>query len=161
MKKGLTKVEKERLTKLANHLKTVPQKLFDLDYIVDVRFDDLDADDLQKERENKLKKMAKQELNCGTTACAIGWCPVVFPRSFAWQDANTVVLKEKSKFGYTLNDFDAAERFFGLNHNQAEYLFMPRSYHKSKRGPKSVAARIEALVKNNGLMTQKNYGYEE
>ncbi len=151
--------DKERLLKLAATLKTIPNKLFDLDHIVEVDIHvsdfedgwDFDYDAYDAAKANALKEMAKFEPNCGAVACAVGWCPYVFPRSFKWEHS-IVTLKDGTD---EYSNFQAVEKFFGINTKQCEYLFMPQSYHKSKRGPKSVAARIESFVERDGKLSQK------
>jgi len=67
--------------------------------------------------------------SCGTSGCAIGEAPVVWPKLFEWK-RHLVFAKEDST-GYVCDDFC---RFFGLRLSGYEKLFIPYSleYNKSK-----------------------------
>lgn len=145
----------KRLLKLADFLDTVPKKLFDLETFANI---DLDSDGC----EVALDKMKKFEPKCGATACAMGWCPTIFPKLIKWYrlDVNSwdgnieygVVLKEQEK-GKEFRNFKAAEKLFGLNTDEAEYLFQPSRYpsYGKNATPKSVAKRIRKFVKDGVL----------
>ena len=147
----------KRLLKLADALDNINRKNFDLDNILNLDINyNLDTDIvLQKSFEEikKLKKIGKKEkIKCTSTACAIGWTPVVFHRHFKWNTEDQFVqLKSIDK-----EDFDAVIDFFNISRDSCDYLFMPNYYPRSKRGPKSVANRIRNFVKSNGVYI-KNY----
>ncbi len=150
----MKKKYKDRLLKLAAGLKKVPNKYFDLSYITDMTV----SDSITTFNE-RLKKMAKLEPKCGTTACAIGWCPAIFPRTFEWDAWGMVCLKGKKR---PTESFKSAEEYFGLSESQSHYLFIEEYYHKTKRGPKSVASRIEAFVNSDGALSKEYLSkYEE
>lgn len=134
----MNSVGKKRLLKLADFLETLPKKKFDLNvYVGDI----------------KDGQAPNKQYDCGTTACAIGWCPVVFSRS-------GVHYQEQYDYGGRLIDMDVvfptndgdlqndmgAEKFFDLTEGELNYLFMPNSYMVGRRGPKSVANRIRQVV---------------
>lgn len=140
---------KERLLKLAAFLKTVPEKHFNLSSFVsfDAGYDYLNALQIKTKEQcinnlTKVGKTLKENPICGSTACAVGWCPTVFPRSFIWDVNETVRLKNNLKKA----NFSAAEEFFGLSYEDCEYLFTPDAYDNDRQGPKSVAYRIERFV---------------
>lgn len=136
----MKKVFKERLLKLASFLRELPKENFDLEIIMhsDEQLDNCSA---------------QKALSCNTVACAMGWCPTIFPRSFRWGkfvkgylEGNKVyarvVLKNKPK----IHNFDAASSFFGISRKESNFLFDPWYYDSGKKGAKAVARRIEAFV---------------
>lgn len=130
----LSATTKRKLLKLADFLKTkVQSKWFNLDYWATAGF---------------------AEKECGTTACAVGWATVCFPRSGlrlvdddgdddGWADDIDI------KYTYRGEEFegiDAAGKFFGIDDSTASYLFLPESYPEKRRGRKSVINRIREVV---------------
>lgn len=82
-------------------------------------------------------------------ACAIGWCPKVFPKLCKWDSDGEVMLKSASSLNrWSEGSFKAAEEMFGLTDRQCVYLFDPGSYPRgNKTTAKQVAKRIRAFVK--------------
>lgn len=151
----LTRTGKNRLLKLANFLESIPPQQFNLSVIVE-------AEVLDKVPS---KKTIKQK-TCGTAGCAIGYCPVVF-RNVKYEKCDyldyldgDIVVKFPNCEVYDTN-FEGAEQFFGISAKQAEYLFMPDAYHPSKRGPKSVAARIRAFVNREGYIKPNTKAFNQ
>lgn len=123
----LGNTEKKRLLKLAEKIKKIPTRQFDLGLIA-------------KKRE------------CGTVCCAIGYCPIVFPRNFKYVDEYGDGELEVQLKGTNDVNFDAAEKFFGLTNDEAYFLFMPTKYETGARTPaKVVARRIENFA--NGVVS--------
>lgn len=141
----MRKVHKERLLKLATFLRTVDYRLFDLDTYIS---DNSDTISYSRNITDGLKKL---DHKCGTTACAIGFCPVVFPKSFQYTNRFLKYNHENPN-----NVGHIGREFFGLNECQYEFLFMPSCYG-DKKGPKTVANRIEQFVKNNGVSRSKYF----
>lgn len=139
----LTRVGKQRLLKLANFLENLPASQFNLDVIVE-------AESLNKVP----SKTTVKQKTCGTAGCGIGYCPVVFRDVKYSEDSydGEIVVKFPNCEDLDDTNFNGAEQFFGITYKQAEYLFMPGAYHVSKRGPKSVAARIKAFVNRDGYI---------
>lgn len=122
-------VGNRRLLKLAAFLETLPKHKFNLDIIVD---------------DNKV--FSEEDLpspHCGTTACAIGWCPNVFPRNCAYRFSGYVSVVDKNT---QKADFSFAQDFFALKPYESYYLFDPMYYNKRRQGNKSVAKRIRNFV---------------
>lgn len=135
----MKKIYKDRLIKLADFLSSVVKpKRFDLTSITDLKNWDIDV-----ELDIELKKLLSEK-PCEATACAIGYLPYCFPRSFKYRDGNVELLNQ-----YEL-DFGAAQSFFGINQKQSEILFDPIYYPPTKRGAKSVAERIRKFVREDG-----------
>jgi hypothetical protein len=140
-------IYKRRLLKLADFLDKLPRKRFDYSYWV--------GNDWQ----------GKENLSCGTTACALGWSTTIPSfrklglRLKRHKDGfgtkhNIVCLKgAKIIFGYNAPAV-AAHKIFGVNNSEFEYLFVPggNSFDLNKLGdkatPKQVAAHIRKFVKN-------------
>lgn len=106
-----TKVSTSRLLRLANFLDGVPRERFDYKTFV--------GDDWQ----------GKQNLSCGTTACALGWAATMpFFRKlglrleYANRYGASVVVKNRPFNGSSL---ESAEFVFGITREQARYLFIP------------------------------------
>lgn len=58
---------------------------------------------------------------CGTTACAIGLCPLVFPEDWVCDSGGYPMLKTDE----ICNPLDSARQYFHLDNIDASYLFMP------------------------------------
>lgn len=147
----MKKIYKERLLKLADFLyNNVSTKNFDLatftaydytKYTKGYRYD-LVPEKLCKGLKNK---------DCGTTACALGWSPVVFSRSLTYNDIGDPVLRSNG---------DSADVFFGCKDDSLfDYLFQKSSYRQGHNGPKSVANRIRKFVEDGKI--PKHFKYED
>lgn len=103
--------------------------------------------------------------SCGTTACAMGWATVCFPRS------GLKILQ--STFSPTIdliykkhNGWEAVEEFMDLSEMEATWLFDEQAYPltEPKTGPRAVAERIRQFVKARQLskpkMTIREVSYE-
>jgi hypothetical protein len=143
----MKKLHKDRLLKLAKFLREkVPDEHFDLDSFIN-------TGDYSYDRHLKdLPEIAKgKQRGCGTTACAVGWCPAVFPRYWEWQT------EMYSEYGVRLKDsahsspFGDAEEFFDLSSTECNYLFDPYYYPERRIGKEEVARRIEQFVKRDGV----------
>lgn len=71
----MNKKQATRLAKLATFLKTVREKEWDYSSIQKIVSVDLCT--TIKNGEKKINK-----LTCNSTACALGWCPILFPKNF-------------------------------------------------------------------------------
>lgn len=149
----MKKIYKDRLLKLADFLyNNVSTKNFDL-----ATFTNYSDYNKYVEKDNfeiipeKLCKGLKSK-DCGTTACAIGWSPVVFGRSLTYDVNGDPVVK---------SDGSPAENFFGCEDELVfDYLFQESSYRDGHNGPKSVANRIRKFVETDGKIPKK-FRYED
>ncbi len=76
-------------------------------------------------------------LSCGTSACAIGWCPTVFPevtmtKGDYWKcggipDFKVQGIEKSVCFDFRTNGQAALREFFGINAEEYDYLFIPGS----------------------------------
>lgn len=128
-------VGKRRLLKLADFLEKLPPQKFNLNNWC--------VKDYKLSNTNEWDSIIVIRGKCGSTACALGYCPVVFPKSG---------FKLSNDLHWTpeycgLEGTAAAEQFFDLLESESVSLFMPESYREDHKGPKSVAKKIRALVK--------------
>lgn len=164
----MNQIHKARLLKLADFLEnTVPKKHFDLDHftrdndLYDTPLDNFTKKVVDEEYKVLLKKLNKIKKDfkphtCGAVACAVGWFPAVFPRSFMWNEDTAVILKTDINKKYANVDFDVVESFLGIDEDQVHRLFTSDFYPLGKRGPKSVAKKIKNFVKT-GKLSDKMY----
>lgn len=129
----------EKLLTLAAFLRELPAKKFDL--------------------ERWLSKGDPVKAPCGTVACACGWATSI-P---SFRRAGLKMGKSFKDIGFTRVDvghtisyrghesWDAVMVFFGLDRGDAEHLFSSLEYPRHRRGPKSVAQRIERFVSKHGV----------
>lgn len=132
-----------RLTKLATFLKKVPKKLFDLAVITTFSGDDCKP--FSSVVKEGLEGLVKKDLKCGAAACAIGWCPAVFPRLCRWDSSGEVAPRDDKSY---YSSFRTAEAMFGLDTAESAYLFDPVNYDDGgDTTAKQVAERILDFVK--------------
>lgn len=112
------KYRPDRLLKLAEFLEErVPTRAFD--YGVVVHFGE----------HTDPMKVIENEGKCGTQACAMGWMPAVFPRTFKWSTGyGTIAPGAEGQVQNRINgqvDWYAMTDFFGISMDEAHFLFMP------------------------------------
>ena len=129
----------ERLLDLAEKLKTVPRHKFNLHHFVKrcVYPEELST------KEQLLK------LDCGTTACAVGYLPIFYPDVFEYLDVHICYITEDitidcSDF-FNTSSICSAD-YFSLNEEQWYYLFEYDSYNEMDN-PLLVVEHIHKLVK--------------
>jgi len=71
---------------------------------------------------------------CHTTACAIGWCPAVFPSLWKWDSSEGFQLRGDS----ATNEFYLARVFFGVTSHEVSALFGCRGYERANLDPELV-----------------------
>jgi hypothetical protein len=135
--KATAAVSKRRLLKLAAFLRKLPRKRFHYDHVVGQDW------------------KGRQDLSCGTTACAMGWAatmPIFRKLGLRMQ------VPEHGEFGDAVTDAAgsyvfAASEIFGISAGDADYLFSPETEHFERpKGPSprasntTVAAHIERYV---------------
>jgi hypothetical protein len=134
-----------RLNRLADFLDTLPDKLFDFRQYINVG-------------ENRPEKALEVGGGCGTTACAVGWAPAVFPSLLKWDlEAGEVCYRGENRLGDDDGSLDreshhTAMDFFGLSDMEATWLFVPRGLWESSgrlsgdASPRRVAAHIRKFL---------------
>jgi len=125
-------IHKKRLQKLADHLKNgkLGHQRFDF---------------------SQLNSKA-EPYSCGTAGCALGECPIVFPKLWRFNGVADPALKHEGSG----DSFWDAEIFFGLTDEESSHLFNPESQHPLRFGGehlhgdatrRQVARNIEAFIK--------------
>lgn len=146
----MKKVYKERLLKLADFLyNNVSTKNFDLGTFTNYQqYDKYVPKYSYGIIPEKLCKGLKNK-DCGTTACALGWSPVVFSRSLTYNSLGDPVLRSNG---------NSADEFFGCKDDGLfDYLFQKSSYRQGHNGPKSVAKRIRKFVEDGKIPEKFKY----
>lgn len=112
----------KRLLKLAAFLDKLPKAKFDFNTFTSLG---------EKPMMEALKAGRTQ---CGTTGCAVGWMPAVFPRQVCWvgkdKPFGSVEVALRTKTGRPsrhVRYFDVAERLFGLTGDEVRHLFNPEN----------------------------------
>ena len=136
-------IYKERLLKLADFLETrVPEANFDLS-----RFAESNNDNSIEEQSSFEKDLL--EGKCGAVACAIGWCPIVFPEDFMYIN-DLWHMPDIVHIGSSYKNFSAAREFFNLHGNEVSFLFDWEGWELKENDPsptpKEVAERIRYFV---------------
>lgn len=139
----MNQVQARRLLKLAEFLREVPKEKFDFGILA------------FQNGKPMLEALKAGKTACGTVACAIGWMPAVFPRSLVWKKvwAGGHGLQVRLK-GRPYTDFNAAEVFFGITHDQSSWLFNPDPVDgglAATVSAKQVARRITTFVRREQL----------
>ncbi len=132
------KAANARLMKLAKFLRTVPAENFNFGHVLI----------------GPNEKLTTKG-DCGSSGCAIGWCPAVFPKLVAWYP--------KGSFSYKVGPVGAGpyrtdgdyyslvgEKLFKLTREESNTLFTPfyNNDLSSQSSASKVADHIEAFVAN-------------
>jgi hypothetical protein len=136
-------VHKKRLLKLAAHLRSgkLGHERFD--------FSVINADSSGDELTHN---------GCGALGCAIGECPIAFPRQWVFKNGQPELRGFAVRYGIWDDTpaFQCAPGFFGLDDLELNHLFVPNRQRPDIFGgkelggsatAKQVAANIEAFVK--------------
>jgi hypothetical protein len=118
----MKKLHKNRLLKLAKHLEQgkLGHKIFNMRVWNAGTFD---------------------KNGCGTAGCAIGECPIVFPR--LWIFRRNKILQPQPIFRDYTTVFSSIRAFFGLTCREAYFLFVPDTLYTAR----NQAKRIRKFVK--------------
>lgn len=138
-------MNKERLIKIAEFLENLPEHKFDFSAYVILG------------SKQPLEALCSLEEHCGTTACAIGWLPAIFPESFKWvkdwSDELSPALVENDEW----NENDIRD-FLEIDQRNYDFLFIPGSsslYNEAK--PKEVAEQIRQFILTDGKTMDDYY----
>ncbi len=128
-------MNKARLQKWANGLRKVNPNNFNIRAWVNGEYDELEL---------------VQEHACGTTACAAGYLPLIFPRSWKINETKYPVLKaaEYEEAGQGHHPDEALTHWFEISYYQAGQIIYESKYDKPPRDitPSDVADRIEEII---------------
>lgn len=135
-------MNKERLIKMAEFLEKLPEHKFDFSSYVHLG------------SKSPSEALANPEEHCGTTACAIGWLPAMFPESFKWVGENIGSWGNDMLPVLIENDMWSEgdiRGFLGINFTAYDFLFIPDSSPLDKDADaKQVARQIREFVSTNG-----------
>ncbi len=128
-----TPEQTERLRTLSRELRKVPEKDFDIESYVGGEIEDI---------------------GCGSTACALGYCPLIFTDEWEFYKGNSFKFPcLKGNADPVADPFNEAEQFFGLSEDEAENLFDASRYEREVDGwfapvasPSDVSNRIDAML---------------
>lgn len=131
-------MNKQRMQELANFLKTVKDNKFSLSEFISTHGYDAVGD----------TKGQLKDVDCKTTACAVGWFPLVWPNVFAFE--NTEVIRKDNghlnlpdKWTYSKK---VSLNWLDLTVEEWDMLFLSSSY----RYVSSEEARIAVINKLEG-----------
>jgi len=119
-------MHKEKLIKLADFLDTLEADMFNMESVID-NFVSVD--------------MMRRVIPCGATACAIGWCPAVFPDELQYTVFGGIRwVNGPNAYSY----IGIATKLFDISFDFADSLFSAGEYD-STNDPKLVAERIRKV----------------
>ncbi len=89
------------------------------------------------------------EQTCGAAGCAIGECPVVFPKAWKFGRAGLPLLVGTNRFA---DPFKEAEKFFVLSGEEVMHLFaageqQPKRFGGRRLGGRAKAASVAANIR--------------
>jgi len=96
----------------------------------------------------------KGDATCQSAGCAIGWCPVIFPKLFEYRERRNGEIGLIGRiFDEPFQSFPAIREAFGLTSPEARKLFEIFSYSGPSRlvTKERVAVRIRELVTSKGF----------
>lgn len=136
-----TKTHADRLLTLAYFLKTqVPSKHFSMGNFTNNGLVEV------------METLVTDKPNCGTTACAVGWCPAVFPKDWEWRaddNADPRLIDSPEYFeDWTPDSSSDSREFFGVDSDEWNHVF---GGHNT-RTPKREATVIERFVESKGYV---------
>ena len=130
----------KRLGKLACFLETVHPSKFNLTLWV------------KGKNPKEMSINPTEEGRCGTAACAVGWLPKLFPRSWKWYDLPNSIFSRVQRLSKNTSgrwdNLEDAANYFSITPFEAEHLFYPGSYRSGNVHPTTVARRMLRLIAN-------------
>ncbi len=145
----MSTITTRRLALLADKLRSLPRGRFNaFDLSAWLQMDTShNLDGIMDERGDLKPDLTPKQMNeCGATACAFGWACTIpqFRRAGLTLDAGCGVPRFGGQTGYS-----AAEEFFRVTPDIAEWLFDPEQYScEDHTRPSAVVKRIERYIAN-------------
>lgn len=131
----MNKKQASRLLTLAYFLRNLPPEKVKMASWVSLR-------DVPKAFKEDVRILL-EDLSCGTAACAIGWCPTVFPRSWVWDTFYPSLRRVNGDDKIV----EMSRKFFGIRWAD-EWRHLFGSGHK--RNAQEEADIIEEFVNSKG-----------
>jgi len=103
------------------------------------------------------KPTLKKAMNCGTSACAVGWAVLLVP---AWRKqfnfrGQALATADRPRYEMGLHEtYEAVGEFVGLNMGESQYLFAPDTYSFGTVTPAMVAERIINTLDDHGYSAE-------
>lgn len=148
----------QRLNLLADFLETVPHHKFNLG-----NWRHADANSSNHLQYVKLiRDSMLLDMNCGTTACAVGWActmPEFIERGLHWDAVSISYDCVSYGSNRTMVGWDAVTLFFNISREFAYAFFSDTTYPTNTTTPTEVANRIRKIIldcKNNPSYGNKN-----
>lgn len=139
----MKQIQANRLVGVLNMLETLPKTAH------------FDINNWSNESGRETKPTLKAAMNCGTSACAVGWAILLIPawkKHFNFKGAS-LSLTDKPNYELNLTEaYVAIGKFIGVSEQISEHLFAPGCYYMvhSDVTPDMVAERIENVLADNG-----------
>ena len=139
----MKQIQANRLVALMNTLQSIPKHLFDINHWSD--------SDLTHSKAT----MAKA-LDCGTSACAVGWAVIGAPiwhTHFKFEKNGNLEAKFLNTDGTPFNDeFDAVALFLGVSIGESNFMFAPSGYGYNKVTKAMVLNHCKTVLDNHGFV---------
>lgn len=129
MKTNTTKIRFDRLKKLAEHLLhgKLGHKKFDF---------------------SVYHEGEKSKYHCGTLGCALGECPVLFKKDWAFYTELDIPILRNKDFGA----LTSAKEFFGIEELAVEHLFYPKMQNTKNFGGKFLTDKATRRQVANNIL---------
>lgn len=144
-------MNEERLLKMAEFLEALPPHKFDFSNYVHIG------------DKSPAAALAAPDEHCGTTACAVGWMPAVFPETFEWTNVTstwdrTPLLPHPigSTSWYWPEVESVIKDFLDLEDVQYNFLFIPGdSPLDNLASARAVARQIREFIADGGEIAEE------
>ena len=124
---------------MVEFLEKLSPKVFNIDELTNLGKDYCPEANMEKLYKDTLKLAAekgKPEKGCNTAACAMGYMPIIFPRTWNYD-----------KWGSIRNESNVlAEEFLGIRNLGHESLFYGSAYNAKTVTPKMVARKLRKII---------------
>jgi hypothetical protein len=145
-KKSRNRVYKNRLLRLADFLEALPRKRFDFNHWVGDNWE------------------GKEDLSCGTTACALGWAttiPSLRKAGLRMDPGGFVTLErflkgQEHSYGYSAS-FSAGKEVFDLSDEEFRFAFVPHGQSYNGRKPAPEEATPQRVGRNIRFLAESKY----
>lgn len=95
---------------------------------------------------------------CGTAGCALGECPIVFPKEWHFDEGAALLRSRKNTlWGNWTDASHSAREFFGLEHKEVVHLFVPFDQDTATYGGRELSnkAKPQSVARNIRIFVEK------